>query len=173
MLTPKGILQIDATVIAGILILLTLVSIEPQTPHEEKMEKWFVDMEQLRNDQMALIEEVVKDSPTISQEEMEQESGRIEKELSRLKEAFVQLEPDLEALKLRKDVRFLIQPQDWIFYGGVGFTISAFFAIIGSLFETKLNTKKPYRFFVGISVIGMLFGFGSLSFIFFKIGGMY
>lgn len=173
LLTPIQILQIDATIIAGILILLTLISFQPSSLDEQKLEQWEIDMEKLRNEQDALIEEILKEKLDLTKEQLQNRHEQIRSDLEQLKTQNEELQPIYEEKNLRKDVNFLIQPQDWIFYGGIGFTISALSAIITSLFEPQISKMKPYPYFLGISIIAMFIGFGYLSLIFYKIGGLF
>ncbi len=105
MLTPEKILQIDATVVAGLLILLTIGSFQSVTDSEQKMD---AIRESVYEEFRPILEENQKDAQAINK--TGQDIERIVQEISQLNETKIsdqerklQLEQDLEQLKQEQE----------------------------------------------------------------------
>ena len=198
MLIMINILKIDATILAGILILLTIMNLEDDYATElenleiehlsflNSIEKQTENLKQITERYYELNIEL--DNPELTREQFD----KISKEIDRLSvllklddslyslEYLTQIEREYQTAKEVLEYKISQEnnknlsndPTAWIYYVGIGFSLSAAFALLALICEYPNRISRPrfHYWMSNSSVAMMLFGFLSLTVMFVYIG---
>ena len=198
MLIMINILKIDATILAGILILLTIMNLE---------DDYATELENLEIEHLSFLNSIEKQTENLKQiteryyelnielnnpELTREQFDKISKEIDRLSvllklddslyslEYLTQIEREYQTAKEVLEYKISQEnnknlsndPTAWIYYVGIGFSLSAAFALLALICEYPNRISRPrfHYWMSNSSVAMMLFGFLSLTVMFVYIG---
>lgn len=188
MLEPKEILQINATILAGLFLLLVIIFSESFIPineqidiHSKKVNQLRINTDELIQDaitfknqtdklfekanvlkvkQNMTLNEIIELGKIVSELEYYKELLDFERKDLEIKEKAQELEVGLEKTK-NQNVPFRT-PDQILYLVGFPFVTSSIFAISGEMF----TSKRLLRALLMFSHMWTLFGFGCILFIF-------
>lgn len=198
MVTPLDVLKVDATILAGILILLTIVNIGDDYPSQlEKLETEHGNFINSIYQQAANLNQIAErykelnvelQDPEITDEQREkifEEANKLsvklkvddvlysDEYLAQVNRAYESAKSDLEyKIEQEKNKDLSNDPTAWVYYVGVSFSVSAVLATFTILYEKNLdvNRSRLHSFLSNSSVGTMILGFLSLTGVFLAIG---